>query len=48
MNQLHNAGAIVEFTNNNTHSFNLKYKIASQTGNDGTKIVKIMLAIKIC
>ena len=47
MNQLHNAGATVEFSNNNTHSLNFKDKITNQAGHEGTKSVEIMLAIKI-
>ena len=47
MNQLHNAGATVEFSNNNTHSLSFKDKITNQAGHEGTKSVEIMLAIKI-
>ena len=40
MNQLHNAGATVEFSNNNTHSLNFKDKITNQAGHEGTKSVE--------
>ena len=39
--------AIVNFTNNNlTDSFNFKVKMTGQTGNNGTKNVKIMVPLK--
>ena len=42
-----NNNAIVNFTENNlTDYFNFKVKIAGQTGDDGTKNVKIMVALK--
>ena len=44
---VNNNNAIVDFTNNNlTDSFNLKVKMTSQTGNNGTKNVEIMVPLK--
>ena len=42
-----NNNAIVKFAENNlTDSFNFKVKMTSQTGDDGTKNVKIMVPLK--
>ena len=42
-----NNNAIVNFAENNlTDSFNFKVKMTSQTGDDGTKNVKIMITLK--
>ena len=42
-----NNNAIVNFAENNlTHSFNFKAKMTSQTGDDGTKNVEIMVPLK--
>ena len=42
-----NNNAIVNFAENNlTDSFNFKVKMTSQTGDDGTKNVKIMIPLK--
>ena len=42
-----NNNQIVEFTVDNlTNSFNFKVKITSQTDNDGTKVVEIMVPLK--
>ena len=42
-----NNNAIVNFAENNlTDSFNFKVKMTSQTGDDGTKNVEIMVPLK--
>ena len=44
---LNNAGNIIDFpADNNSVSFEFKEKIASQTGDDSTKDVEIMLPLK--
>ena len=44
---VNNNNAIVDFTDNNlTDLFNFKVKITGQTGDDGTKNVKIMVPLK--
>ena len=44
---VNNAGNIVDFNGANaTDSFNFKTKITGQTGDDGTKEVKIMVPLK--
>ena len=45
--EVNDDNAIVNFTNNNlTDSFNFKVKMTGQTGNNGTKNVKIMVPLK--
>ena len=42
-----NNNTIVNFPKNNiTDSFNFKTKMTGQTGDDGTKVVEIMVPIK--